>query len=101
MYDYPVSHLFTVICAFLPELKNGRMTSNDPSNDEGYYLDAVVLFSCNSGYVLVGASSTTCRGDRTNASSTYWDQPSPTCVGNELTRSLFTFSFPLNWKIQH
>jgi len=46
--------------------------------DEGHFIDTVILYSCNPGYTMHGSSIMTClSGDRR-----VWDKPLPTCIGN-------------------
>ena len=56
-------------CGLVNEIDNGniRLTGT------GY--DSEVLYSCNSGYTLVGSAASSCNDDG------LWSDPAPTCEG--------------------
>ena len=67
---------FVVVCQNLGNLENGQIKySNLPATQErSYSVDTKAIFSCNSGYLLAGQNSRTCRP------SGNWDKKSPICI---------------------
>ena len=61
-----------ITCGFLTIPSNGNVRENGSS------VDAVAKFTCNAGYVLIGASSISCQQDGN------WSSQTPVCQGKFL-----------------
>ncbi|KJE94763.1 keratin-associated protein 5-4 [Capsaspora owczarzaki ATCC 30864] len=72
----PVCSIASTYCAALASVPSG-MT---PSCTQSSALGSVCTFSCQAGYVLSGASSTTCNANGVTGS---WSNANPTCVFDE------------------
>ncbi|XP_035669071.1 P-selectin-like [Branchiostoma floridae] len=59
-------------CPALPNPINGALSPTGVATNQ-----TVVTFSCNTGYVLIGAATTTCQADER------WSNPVPTCTPRE------------------
>ena len=68
------TYFSVVICEALQLPENGDISYNESLvRNEGYTVDTLASFTCNSGYNLNGSDSSICRN------SGNWNQETPTC----------------------
>ena len=79
LYSFSYDQDFISDCGTLLAPSNGNIDLSG-----GTLFEAVALFSCDTGYTLNGASSTTCQSDAT------WSDPNPTC---DIRGAVFLFDY--------
>lgn len=57
-----------MLCHAAPVILNGKRSSSN------YHAGAVITYTCNDGYKLVGKSKLTCQSDQK------WSDPAPRCI---------------------
>ncbi len=70
-----------ITCSPLSNLTNGSVSySNVPGENNSYPFNAMAIYSCNSGFALVGNKTRNCSGDGSTTTGDF-DGLAPTCNG--------------------
>jgi CUB/sushi domain-containing protein len=64
----PFFPFIVMLCHAAPVILNGKRSSSN------YHAGAVITYTCNDGYKLVGKSKLTCQSDQK------WSDPAPRCI---------------------
>ena len=75
--------LTEIVCSDVPAIGNGTTTIPTRSDSFNYSLGSVAIYSCNTGYVLVGQTTRVCEDTNGGTMTTgTWSGSAPTCNYN-------------------
>ncbi len=73
-----------IMCPFLTTPVNGSVTYTSTSNgNSSYPFNSMAIFSCNTGFSLVGGNNRTCTGDGSSTTGTF-NGVNPICEGTRI-----------------